>query len=136
MSSYSIFLNSLGKVIQRLQQNDSTNAVMKIIGSDEFHLLNAQNILLTGCYSILGRIFTKFGESKLNAMSEIGIHNLQTLLFVLASTFSNPQIVSYQSISTIYSSEFSQFVYSRINDCNRRYYKSVLNDCQCPDKLF
>lgn len=32
MSSYSIFLNLLGKVIKRYLQNDTTNAVMKIIG--------------------------------------------------------------------------------------------------------
>lgn len=61
--------------------------------------MNVQNSLLTDLLFILGRIFTKFGESKLNALSEIGIHNLQTLLFVLASTFSNQQIVSYYVLS-------------------------------------
>lgn len=48
MSSYSIFLNLLGKVIKRLLQNDSMNAVMKIIGNSlnvEIHLSqNSNNI--------------------------------------------------------------------------------------------
>lgn len=73
MTSYTIFLNLLAKILQRLVQMDVKNQVMKIIG----------------------RIFTKFGESKLFSLNEIGIHNFLTLFLTLASIVGTKEIVSF-----------------------------------------
>lgn len=75
MSSYTIFMNLLGKILKRLVQSDAKNQIMKI----------------------LGRIYTKFGESKLYALTEIGIHNLVTLFLILASVVGVEEIVRYSS---------------------------------------
>lgn len=45
-------------------------------------------------YSISGRIFSKFGESKLVALNEIGIHNVVSLFLTLAMTTDLQDLVS------------------------------------------
>lgn len=44
--------------------------------------------------SYLGRIYSKFGESKLYALTEVGIHNLLTLFLTLATIVGVQEIVS------------------------------------------
>lgn len=43
----------------------------------------------------LGRILTKFGETKLFALTEVGIHNLLTLFLILASVVGTKETVSF-----------------------------------------
>lgn len=42
----------------------------------------------------VGRILTKFGESKLFALTEVGIHNLLTLFLILASIIGTDGLVN------------------------------------------
>lgn len=64
-------MNLVGKLLKRLYQSDAKNQIHKITG----------------------RIFIKFGESKLYALNEIGIYNLVTLFLVLASTTAVHEVV-------------------------------------------
>lgn len=72
LSSFSIFESLLAKVLKHLTQTDMRNQVQKT----------------------MGRIFTKFSESKLLALNEVGIHNLITLFLTLAQTVELQSIVS------------------------------------------
>lgn len=90
-SSFSIFVNILGKLLKRFVQLDLKNQIQKVIG----------------------RIFTKFSESKLYALNELGIHNLLSLFLTLAETIELKQVVSipiyFQSLYEIYHINFSFF---------------------------
>lgn len=46
----------------------------------------------------MGRIFTKFSESKLYALNELGIHNLLTLFLTLAVTTELKEVVSNKAV--------------------------------------
>lgn len=99
MSSYSMFMNLLGKVLRRLVQADGKNQIMKIIGmpTEQFpHLKCKRQKRLSSKlrFISLGRILTKFGESKLFALTEVGIHNLLTLFLILASIIGTEELVS------------------------------------------
>lgn len=74
-SSFSIFVNILGKLLRRFVQLDLKNQIQKVIG----------------------RIFTKFSESKLYTLNELGIHNLLSLFLTLAVTIELSQVVSNHS---------------------------------------
>lgn len=71
-SSFSIFVNILGKLLKRFVQLDLKNQIQKVIG----------------------RIFTKFSEAKLYALNELGIHNLLSIFLTLAVTIELNQVVN------------------------------------------
>lgn len=84
MPSFSIFLNLLGKTLRRLVNGDQKNPVQKI----------------------MGRIFTKFSESKLFALNEIGIHNLISLFLTSAVTVDLSTFVSFFLVHRLVSIRF------------------------------
>lgn len=96
MTSYSMFMNLLGKVLERLVQSDGKNQIMKIIGEKILQVFQSYQYFLH-CFLllflVLGRILTKFGESKLFALTEVGIHNLLTLFLILASIVGTEELV-------------------------------------------
>lgn len=73
MASYSIYLHMLGKILTKLQQYEMRNQMQKI----------------------MGRIFTKFSETKMLTLNEIGIHNLINLFLTLAINGDLSKIVSF-----------------------------------------
>lgn len=130
-----MFMNLLGKVLKRLVQTDGKNQIMKIIGEKKkMNFISLVIRLQTENeykFSILnqinfspGRILTKFGESKLFALTEVGIHNLLTLFLVMASI-----IGTEESVKKIIQFEFEQipnshsiyFILQRCNDCTHFY---------------
>lgn len=109
-ASFSIFIHLLGKLLKRLVQIDMKNQVQKVMGEyclltaftkDQKHHLKkymGQTLLKSFqpiYYSYFsGRIFSKFGESKLVALNEIGIHNVISLFLTLAMTTDLQDLVS------------------------------------------
>lgn len=99
-NSFTIFLMLLAEVLDRFQQTDSKNQIMKIKGKVDrdaaFHdalIWSERTHYVSHASFVVGRILSKFGESKLFALNEVGIHNLLSLFLLISSSIGVQEIV-------------------------------------------